>query len=322
MRALVALVLVIALTGCIKPAPPDEADAHRGPLAPPSAGAVAPGGPQTGALSVVALFADRTPLAGVNVTVANDSQLTDATGLARFPALAAGTYTLLATKTAHRAAQQEIAIVAGQESHAEVVLAAEDGGQHAHKLGFASHTDVYAFQGHFDCSATYVIIPGDCLILVENATNQAGLPDPVSNATSERNVIDFPLDVNWSALVVEMTWDASTAPASDGMTLALEPAEAPVDGHSAKYARVDGSSPLRIDLAPGVQHPSATEKDMPNAAGGEVIRARAFVRGFGHHPAGTDFLGVGVAKDFDFTLYVSVFYGEPAPEGYSAIHAR
>lgn len=275
--------------------------------------------PQTGALTVLAVFADRTPLAGVNVSVANESQLTDASGVARFPALPAGTHTLVATKTAHRAAQQQVTIVAGAQNSAEVVLAAEDGGQHAHKVGFAAHTDVYAFEGHFDCTAVYVIIPGDCLIVVENATHTAGLPDPVSNATTERNVIDFPLDVNWSALVVEMTWEEPMPPTSEGMTLALEPAEAPIDGHSAKYARVDGTSPLRLELLPGAKHETATEEDMPKPEGGEVLRARAFVRGYGHHPAGTDFLGVGAAKDFTFTLYVSVFYGEPAPSGYTAI---
>lgn len=278
-------------------------------------------GTATGALSVVALFADRTPLAGVNVTIDNASRVTDATGFARFEALAAGVHTLVATKAAHRAAQQQVTIVAGEDTATEVVLAAEDGGQHAHKVGFGAHTDLYVFDGHFDCTAVYVIIPGDCLIVVENVTHMAGLPDPASNATTEKNVIDFALDQNWTALVVEMTWDEPSPQTADGMTLALEPAEAPADGHSAKYARVDGVSPLRIDLVPGAKHASATEEDMPNADGGEVLRARAFVRGHLHNPGGTDFLGVGLAKDFKFKLYASVFYGEPMPEGYSAPRA-
>lgn len=314
MRALL-LATALLMAGCVKPTDEPAAPlAEDHPLYDPAL-------TQTGALTVLAVFADRTPLAGVNVSVGNESRITDAGGLARFDELLAGVHTLVATKPAHRTAQQEITIRAGGETTAEIVLAAEDGGQHAHKVGFNAHTDVYRFDGHFDCTAVYVIIPGDCLIVVENATHTAGLPDPVSNATTERNVIDFPLDINWSALVVEMSWEEPMPPTSEGMTLAIEPAEAPVDGHAAKYARVDGTAPLRIDLIPGMKHETATEQDMPKPEGGEVLRARAFVRGYGHHPAGTDFLGVGAAKDFTFTLYVSVFYGEVPPEGYTAVEA-
>lgn len=310
---LVAIVVMIAVAGCVKSA----VDEPVGTAATNESAEVA--APRTGALSVLAVFADRTPLAGVNVTVGNESLVTNASGLARFPALFAGTHTLVAAKTAHRTAQQLVTIVGGSETTAEVVLAAEEGGQHAHSVGFAAHRDLYRFDGHFDCTAIYLIVPGDCLIVVENVTRSAGAPDPISNVTTERNVIDFALDLNWSALVVEMTWEEPSPPTTDGMTLALEPAEAPVDGHAAKYARVDGGSPLRVELTPGVKHASATLDDMPKPEGGEVLRARAFVRGHAHHPAGTDFLGLGTAIDFRFTLYVSVFYGEPAPEGYTAI---
>ena len=317
-----AIVLALALAGCVKPLP-EEAE-KPADLAAAASPAPAPAEPTssaltTGSLSVLTLFADRTPLAGVTVVVANESRLTDPSGLARFDALPAGTHTLVASKTAHRTAQQEVVVAGGAEATVEVVLAAEEGGQHAHKVGFEAHRDVYAFEGHFDCTATYVIVTGDCLILVENATHTAGVPDPASNATTERNVIDFPLDVGWSALVVEMAWTEPSPPTSEGMTLALEPAQAPVDGHAAKYARAHGASPLRIDLAPGVKHGTATEEDMPNPAGGEVIRARAFVRGHGHNPGGTTFLGVGAATDVRFTLYVSIFYGGAPEEGYTAV---
>lgn len=303
-----ALVVALAFAGCVRPAPETEADedlvAAEVEDAPP---APAPP-PTTGALVVTAVFADRTPLVGVQLDVANETRTTDATGVARFDALPVGMHTLLATKTAHRDAQQQVEVQGGAEVAIEVVLAAEEGGQHAHAVGFDAHQDVYTFEGHYDCTAIYLIIPGDCLIVVENATSTTGLPDPISGTTTERNVIDFPLDVNWSLLVVEMSWDEPDPPTADGMTLALEPAEAPTDGHAAKYARAAGGSPLRLTLEPGVKHETATETDMPNPLGGEVIRARAFVKGHAHNPGGTDLLGVGVAKDFRFTLTVRVTY--------------
>lgn len=308
-RALVAASLLL-LAGCVGPEAPEAPQDVAPATATPDAPAAPPSPPATGRLSVLAVFADRTPLAGVRLEVGNETRTTDASGLASFDALPAGAYTLVATKVAHRTAQQQVDVYAGAETATEVVLAAEDGGQHSHAPGFEAHTDTYLFEGHYDCTAVYVIIPGDCLLLVENVTGTAGIPDPASNATTERNVIDFPLDVGWSRLVIEMTWAEPSPPTSDGMTLALEPAEAPVDGHAAKYARADGGSPLRIELAPGVKHETATEEDMPNPEGGEVIRARAFVRGHGHNPGGTTFLGVGAATDFRFELRVTITYGE------------
>lgn len=311
MRAALLLVALVLLAGCVRPTDePQAADGEQpAALAEPLDATNASSAPTTGSLAVLAVFSDKTPLPGVKIELANTSAQTDAQGIARFDALAPGSYTLVASKTAHRTAQQTVEIVAGVDAQTEVVLAAEEGGQHSHAVGFAAHTDTYVFDGHFDCTAVYLIIPGDCMLLVDNATETAGVEDPASNVTTEKYLIDFPLDVNWSKLVVEMTWTEPTPPTSDGMTLALEPAESPPDGHSAKYARTDGKAPLRLELLPGVKHETATEEDMPNPQGGEVIRARAFVRGYGHDAGELGFLGVGAATDFKFTLTVSIFYG-------------
>lgn len=305
------LLLALLAAGCVAPAAQTLDPTPAAPDAEPLAPAQQPTEARAtnGSVSILAVFADRTPLAGVKLELGNETRTTDATGMARFDPVAPGSYTLVASKAAHRTAQQHVEVVAGAQTSAEVVLAAESGGQHAHGIGFDAHTDRYVFEGRFDCTAIYLIIPGDCLILVENVTKTAGLPDPVSSTTNETNLIDFPLDVNWTRLVVEMEWNETSPPTADGMTLALEPAEAPSDGHAAKYARVAGGSPLRLELVPGVKHETATQEDMPKPEGGEVLRARAFVKGHAHNPGGTDFLGVGAAVDFRFTLTVSITYG-------------
>ena len=324
---LAPLVLLALLAGCVapaateEPAPEEPADAQEARASPADASAPAPA-PANGTLVVLARRPDQTLLAGANVTVADQSRLTGADGLARFPDLAPGRVLVEARKEAHRTAQAEAEVVAGQETRVEVVLAAETGDQHAHEEGLFAHRDLYVFQGHFDCSLTYVIVTGDCALLVDNVTGQGGLGTPAGDQTQERHLIDFPLDRGWASLVVEMEWSANAStPATGGdMQLALEPAEAPADGHAVKYARVVGPSPLRIEMAPGVQHATATaEGDMPNPQGGEVIRSRVFVTGAGHNAGGAGFLGVGAAHNQDFRLYVSIFYEEPAPEGYTAL---
>lgn len=326
----VALALALLAAGCIgtdAPAALDDdaatpADGARNQSGTDAADGVgAPTAPSTGRLVVVARMPDNTLLSGVLVEAANETRTTDGEGRATFAAVPTGTIDVAARKAGHRTALLTAEITAGQETLVEAVLAAEGNDQHAHEDGIFAHRDLYTFEGHFDCSATYVIITGDCLIVVENVTSTAGAPDPVSGTTTERHIIDFPLDLHWETLVVEMTWQptAPTPATGEGMSLALEPAEAPSDGHAAKYARAEGGSPLRIEMTPGIQHESATTGDMPNPAGGEVIRARAFMTGLAHRPAGTSFLGVGATVQQAFTLHVSIFYEEPAPAGYTAI---
>lgn len=322
-RTLVALVLaaLVPLAGCVSP---DEAEP---PAIEPAAAASTVGNatsaaPTTGSLVVLVRMPDLTVLRGASVTVANNTLLTGDDGTARFAALPAGTHQVQAKKEAHRTAELAVEIVAGQETRTEAVLPAlEETDAHSHEDGLFEHRDLYTFEGHFDCSLTYVIITGDCALLLDNVTEQADVPARPGDNTAERNIIDFPLDLTWTSLVVEMTWAPGVATPATGqdMTLAIEPAEAPADGHAAKYARVAGASPLRMQLDAGEKHETATAEDMPNPLGGEVLRARAYVMGVGHHPAGTDFLGVSFAQNQDFTLYVSIFYGESAPEGYTAI---
>jgi len=315
-RAVLLLCAVVALAGCLGATRIEESalseDDHGVP--PPTVQN------DTGRVVVLALFTDRSPLPGVLVETGNLSATTDAEGVARL-ALPAGFHTLVATKAAHRGAQAGIDVAPGAETTVEMVLASAEGGSHAHRAGFGAHHDTYRFEGHFDCSLTAVVLTGDCLLLVTNATERAGAPDPVSGATRERHVIDFPLDLTWSHLIVEMTWraDPSTPATGEGMSLALEPAEAPTHGYAPKYARAAGGSPLRIDLFPGEAHASATADDKPNPLGGEVIRARAFVLGAGHNAGGQGYLGVSAARDHAFELVVTVFYGERAPEGYSGL---
>lgn len=218
---------------------------------------------------------DLSVLPGTAISVGNATRVTDGDGVARFDGLAVGPAAVTARKEAHRTAQLEVTIVEGRDTVVDAVLPPlVQTDMHAHEHGVYAHRDLYRFEGHFDCSATYVIVTGDCRILVENVTGTAGVADPSANATTARHLIDFPLDATWTSLVVEMNWTAPQLSVEDGMTLALEPAQSPADGHAAKYARVAGASPLRVALMPGVKHESATAQDMPQPSGGEVLRAQ------------------------------------------------
>lgn len=317
---LMVVALALVLAGCVTPTA-DEAPAPAATPEPAAQVNASPAPAQTGRLVVHARMPDLAPLSGAEVTAGNETLTTDADGVARFDALAPGPTEVVARKAGHRTALVAVEVIAGQEVSTEVELAAEGGDQHAHEDGMFAHRDLYTFEGHFDCSATYVIITGDCLILVENVSHAAGVDEPTKNVSTERHIIDFPLDINWTALIVEMQWTSSAPTPATGqdMQLALEPAEAPSDGHAAKYARAVGGSPLRIEMTPGAPHATATAEDMPNPNGGEVIRSRVFVTGVGHNAGDAGFLGVGAAAQQTFTLYVSIFYESMPEAGYTAV---
>lgn len=311
--AIVALVLLLA--GCVKPAPTPQPETTLAMDIPVLAA------PQHGSARVVVRMSDETPLADAAVTIGNLTQLTNANGTTTFTQLSLGTHNVSATKTAHRASQASVTIQADQEAVLDIVLPLEDGANHAHASGVFAHRDLYKFSGHFDCSATYVIITGDCMTVLTNVSEQSGGPDLTNELTNESNIIPFAVDRNWTAFVAELRWNAGVETPATGqqMTIAFEPAEAPKDGHAAKYAYVEGVSPLRVQLDAGKPGPGATSGDMPNPQGGEILRARAYVAGLGHHPAGQGLLGVGAAHEHEFELFVTIFYGENAPEGYTAL---
>ncbi len=54
----------------------------------------------------------------------------------------------------------------------------------------ASYREQFHFRGFFECSATYVIITGDCMLIVDTVTGSAGLGTPAGDATEEEYMLD------------------------------------------------------------------------------------------------------------------------------------
>lgn len=312
--AVLAAILLSGLAGCTE-ADPEASGTDALDAAPAPA--------STGSILVVVLTPDLQPIPDALVTAGDREARTDGTGSARLDGLAPGTWFVAAAADGHRPARARTEVAAGQEATLQVKLLAGDAT--APRTGNATepYTQQFQLNGFFDCSATYLIITGDCLLLADFATEAAcaaagqTCPAP-GDLTNEEFVLEFPLDAGWQTVVAEMHWEAGTT-AGSKMTFAVEPAEAPADGHAAKYARAEGGSPLVVRLDNGVPHESASlsadgeAPDMPQEAGGEVLRTRSYVQGEQHRPGGTQFLGVGAAVQQQFEVLVTVYYVEPAP---------
>lgn len=288
-------------------------------------------GATMGSLLVTVVTPDLYSIDGATVTVSGQEMVTDGNGNALFKELAQGLAVIEAQKQGYRPASAGAEIRAGEQATARIKLLPGESTPVAPPAPTNStggsppipipqnFTEQFTLNGYFDCSATYLIITGDCLLIVDAAAEELGRPERPGNATKEEYVLEFPLDLRWQYAEVEMQWNASS-PLGEQMTLAVEPAEAPADGHAAKYARTAGVSPLRIRLDAGTAHANATASadgeapDMPNALGGEVLRTRSYVQGLAHNPGGTTFLGAGAALQQRFQVLVTVHYG-PLPTG-------
>jgi hypothetical protein len=163
--------------------------------------------------------------------------------------------------------------------------------------------------------------------------NLTGEPDPIFTRT---NWMIFNVRPRWTALVVELTWTSGANNQLDGMHLNLAPANesSDPDEHHTKIAVAEGpNQPLRIQLEPGVPHPSADK--WPDGSpvyhpkdGGDVFVLVTPRGKLADHtgevcepPPDDDkcFLGVGIGFQIEFTVYTTVFYNTPVPAGYTGV---
>lgn len=190
-----------------------------------------------------------------------------------------------------------------------------------------------AWTGYYDCGLEFVILSGDCMILYENVTCELG-DCQESPVFAEENAYFYNVSERWSQIVIEMVWEEGGQNQLDGMHLYLARPDASGDpaAHHVKYAVAEGpQQPLRIDLIQGAAHdtaendPATDEPIVLGPAGGEVV-ILALPRGQLAEAAGQVcdepghcFLGVGAALDLKFTVYVSVFFNQVAPDGYTRL---
>lgn len=302
-RGLLCLLLAVGLltAGCIGELGTGDAE--------PEANATGEHRPEVGGVDVVVtvLNLTRVPLAGATVTVATDqATLTDRTdelGTARLGPVDEGRAVIEARAPGHEARTVSVGLQGSGEIRQTLVLPPSQGNQ--------TFVERYEFQGLFECSATYLIITGDCLAPAEYAADQTGLPYD-KNATNDRYTFPFDLYDGWTRLEITQVWQDPVAGAGNMMRVNLEPVDGNnTEGHSPRYARAEGASPVHLVLENDGQ-PASTASDeamiLPEQGG--TVRTRTFHLGFQelHDPGGTGFLGAGAAIEQAFTVYVNVTY--------------
>ncbi len=289
--------IVLAVAGCIGAGPPASDDADT---------AMRPGASEdeAGTLLIEVTDAGLDPIEGATVeATANQTQReaqTGSDGQVRWEAVPAGSLNVRVSADGHHAQQRNVTVPAGDTASASFALETATTGP---------WTQSFEFNGFFECSATYLIITGDCLAPARAATQQAGL-GPDVNATNHRFTFPFEIQEGWETLRIEQTWEDGELTAGSMMRVNLEPVEAGTEGHSPHFARTEGSSPLSMTLEAGQTHGTASDASLNVPEGPVDLRTRTFHLGIEetHQPAGTSFLGAGAAVQQPFTVLVEVTY--------------
>jgi hypothetical protein len=276
------------------------------------------------------------PIVGANITVspANEtdtillSLITDAAGGFQLGPVPAGVYLVTFQHVDFEPLVQTYTLKPGYNGYVDVHLFLLENRK-------PSLDAPEAWAGYYDCGWEFVILTGDCMILYENVTCELG-DCQESPVMAEDNAYFFNVTERWSQIVIELVWEEGGQNQLDGMHLYLARPDSTGDAaaHHVKYAVAEGpDQPLRIDVFPDAAHESAEidpQTGAPivlTAAGGALV-----VLGLprGHfsdqtgqvcNPSEPDrcFLGVGAALDLSFTVYVSVFYNQLAPDGYTRL---
>ncbi len=162
------------------------------------------------------------------------------------------------------------------------------------------------FAGYFQCAFEALIIPGSCDIVLDMA-NQSVMDD--------QSTFQSGLGPLWSTAVVDLDFDPQ--PGLDGLRLTLRARnDADQLGSYEEYGKFHGPESFSFRIEPGQVLP---EGDRPIPANATSLQLDVYPQGHLWHPGGVPVLGVGAAQNVQFDLYVTTFYVEPAPAGFTLL---
>lgn len=305
------LIIAILLAGCTEPSPAmvvptDTVEMY-------------------GSLLGRAVDDELVPLPNITITLVESASqtLTAADGSFSFGDVPIGEYSVAATHPMYEETLVEVDVVVDEETVLELGL--------VKKPEYRPFNLTVPLEGQFECGAELPIITGPCWTFVEGVSCGA----PVNNCVTDpvfKSKYEFRFDVapRWETLVAELVW-TSGATAMDGMRMYVENTNVSAQGaHGTAVSKVHGNKQpltLRIDRGqPALGHETyagGAPAYIPDEGGTQQIRV--FPKGQAYDQTSqvcSDsgcLLGVGVGMDVTFTVYLTIFYNQAAPAGFSAV---
>lgn len=294
-KTVLLLLVAVALAGCSEetpePAPVEEAT--------------------TITLSGIVQDRNVLPVAGATVTV-RDSNLTATTGpdgLFSFPDLDDGFFIVDATAPDH----DEVTLTHRPGDTPELLFVLT-------RLTQDPFQATQSFRGIIECAAEYLIITPSCDTITEFTAEQ-GVPLPGGgDLVADESEFDIQVDSGWETIVVDVVFDLSSHPGLEAVRTTFSAASDPNQLTSyEQYGRFQGPTSYTIRIDPGATYPDGVEPVDGNLT---AFRLNLYGQGHGWHQvcdpvSGTCTLGAGATLDLRFDVFVTAFYVEPAPEGWS-----
>lgn len=287
---LAALVVALLLAGCA-----DDAGQPEGGL---------PAGATT--MSIVGLVQDEQFVgvagAAVDLRMLNRSTTTDAAGNFRFDGLLPSAYLVDVRADGYDLATLTAEPTSTLNSSLNFVL--------ARPASLRPSLEVVHFKGILQCASEALIISGSCDALLV-AAGQDGI-------FQDTSTFQLGLRPRWQSVVTDVVFDPGASPGVDGLRLVVRGLGGSDQLNDyQQYGRYHGveSFTARMDV-------NATYEDGvgPVPANLTAIELVVYPQGYAWHDAcaeGTCFAGVGAGADVEFDLYVTVFYNQSAPAGYT-----
>lgn len=257
-------------------------------------------------MAIVGLVQDETfaPIAGAQVSIrlVGLSTVTDASGGFRFEGLAVSAYLVDVEAPGYQPATLTAEPTEGNASLAFVL---------SRPPSLLPRTELVHFRGILQCAAEALIISPSC----DSALTAAGGP-ALFNDTSRFGLGLLP---NWGSVVVDVDFDPGSHPGLDGLRLTVRGARDDGGGGDyEQYGRFTGPGPFTAVVEPGQEYPDGSGPVPPETT---LLRLEVYPQSHGWHATceAACFLGVGAALDVSFDLYVTVFYNQRAPAGYSLL---
>lgn len=313
---LAATLAFTVLAGCAEEPAPSNGDATFAPQTPSGSSSSSPPGQATGTQRPAPAARDEVtsmhlrgnvldealaPIVNATVTlVGAGNQTTRDDGAFDFGTRDAGLYTLTATAAGYQ--DGAVTVAPGEtEQRIRLVLLATPPTE--------PYNVTIPFRGNLECALEVLIISPSCDSALTVVPGAPRLFD-------EDQSFLFDAEPNWKTLVLDVVFDADAHPGLDGLRVALRGSIDPdAGGEYSQYGRWSSPESFTIRVEPLGAYDDGTEPVPANATGFQVD---VYPHSHLWHTAGVSpFLGVGAALNVRFDVYATLFYVEPAPEGYT-----
>lgn len=240
-------------------------------------------------------------LKSVKVSPIALSVLTNTDGRFRLQNVPAGRQTVLAEKSGYNSMETTITVVPGSDTTVRIVLTPKP-------IEEYKVVPLAKLDGHYDCAAEWFANTGSCDYEVKNVTGSYVL-DVKNNHT-------FEVPTGWGGLLFEVTWQAGVQQAIDGIRFQLESQE----DLGGMFIKADAPvSPFRITVNAGQVAPDAT-LGYPIPQRG--VKTWIHVLPLGLYDGATCTVqcgrGIGAAIDLRYSVFITIFFGGPVDDSYSA----